>query len=284
MFPTISVLLPTYGRPTMLTNTIACFLAQDYPKSRCHLTVLDDLGTIRGLNIDGHSDTALDSYTATQLNVHNIRIHSTRNRFKSLPEKYNALWQIARPADIYVVFEDDDIYLPWHLSTHAKALELRGWSHPSLVWSDYGNAWEPMESRLHTEGSSGRFHASIAMTSRIMEKIGGWPQTRRADFDQQLLGVLRSNGEPADPMQFCPSSAGLSSSLTGDMKLLSQYSTIPSYLFRWHTSQPHGQGFMAGPDDESWYDKYVPTDTSGPHTISPALDDITRSVYTLLGA
>lgn len=45
--PFISCVCPTYKRPHMLRNSLACFLAQDYPKDRCELIILDDAGQYR---------------------------------------------------------------------------------------------------------------------------------------------------------------------------------------------------------------------------------------------
>jgi glycosyltransferase involved in cell wall biosynthesis len=42
----ISCLMPTYGRPTLVQNAIACFLAQDYPAGKRRLLILDDAGQI----------------------------------------------------------------------------------------------------------------------------------------------------------------------------------------------------------------------------------------------
>ena len=225
--PRVACLCPTYRRPArLLANAIACFEAQDYPADRRRLFVLDDAGDLEPISGPNWSIT------------------TTRTRYPTLPAKYNALARLAYAAaatperfdaEILVVWEDDDIYLPWHLSAIVGALHApiaprykhaRAWAHPSHVWSLYGG-------RLHQEPAGGRFHAALAMRREALEHIGGWPDTPRADFDQQLLAKLhRECGPPADPCESGP----------------------PSYVFRWgSTNSYHGQAWMQSPDDIAWY-------------------------------
>ena len=38
---------PTYGRPRLLANAVACFLAQDHPEAHRKLLILDDADQIK---------------------------------------------------------------------------------------------------------------------------------------------------------------------------------------------------------------------------------------------
>jgi hypothetical protein len=207
---TLACLCPTYGRFRLVENSIACFLAQDYPAEKRRLLILDDSGAIPPQAGDGW------------------QVVGVKSRRPSLPAKYNEMVRLFGGwPDICVVWEDDDIYLPWHLSSYAKALSGQGWCHPERVWSTYSGSPE-------IEGAQGRFHASLAMRRETLEQVGGWPNTGAADFDQQLLASLNGTGPPASP------------------------GTVPSYVFRWgSTNHPHGQGFMSGAKDETWYYKYA---------------------------
>lgn len=254
MYPRISCLCPTFGRPRLLANAVACFLAQDYPPDRCKLIVLDDLG-----NLLPHLKCGVED---------RYRIFTQKERCNSLPEKYNTLVSLAPVSDIYVVWEDDDVQFPWCLSSHALACEHHAWSYPSEVWSDYTGA-------LATEHTGGRFHGCLAITREALRLIGGWPLTLRADFDQHLISTLRQqSGQPGDPLKFspdCPAS------------LRSHSGKSPGYLFRWRHDQAHGQAYMRGPEDEGWYDRYIPPDNSGPHQIIPSFDVQTIEFYRQMG-
>lgn len=208
--PFVSCLCPTYRRPKLLENSIACFLAQDYPADRRELIVLDDAGELGNQNGEGW------------------QIISIQRRFRSLPEKFNAMAGLAQ-GEILVVWEDDDIYLPHHISSHVTAMEGHVWSKPSKVLSDYTG-------QIQEEDATGRFHASIALTRQAFDQCGGWPLTLRGDFDQQLIARLNAVGMPADPT----------------------FLAMPGYVFCWgSTGEYHGQAFMRGPDDENWYDKIL---------------------------
>lgn len=238
--PFVACLCPTYGRPRMAANAWACFNAQDYPAERRALLILDDADQL----YRGQRDRA---YIARQ------------ERAPSLPAKYNALVALAAgfwKPDILCVWEDDDLYLPGHVSAHVRALQQTGrpWSHPSRVWSDYPG-------RMVQEESAGRFHAALAFTRQGLQDVGGWPDTKRADFDQMLMRRLRQrHGPPADPCE----------------------GTDPQYTFRWHTGHYHGQGTMRSPDDETWYDRTPAPEITERVELVPAMDDDTRRVYETL--
>ena len=217
----VSCLCPTFRRPKLLENSIACFLAQDYPADRRELIILDDAGELKNESGEGW------------------QIISIPRRFRSLPEKFNALAGLSH-GEILVVWEDDDIYLPHHISSHVTAMEGCLWSKPSKVLSDYTG-------QIQEEDATGRFHASLAFTRQAFDQVGGWPLTLRGDFDQQLISKLNAVGIPGDPC-----------SVAG-----------PGYVFRWgSTGAYHGQAMMRGPDDENWYDNALLTSVSNDRPVS----------------
>ena len=231
--PFVSCLCPTYRRPKLLENSIACFMAQHYPTDRRELIVLDDAGELENQTGNGW------------------QIISIQRRFRSLPEKFNALAGLAQ-GEILVVWEDDDIYLPHHISSHVTAMDGHLWSKPSKVLSDYTG-------EIREEDATGRFHASIAMTRQAFIQCGGWPLTLRGDFDQQLLARLATTGTPADPCS----------------------DAQPGYVFRWgSTGAYHGQALMQGPEDERWYERSLETGIAvPPSTLIPMLDHETSQLF-----
>lgn len=268
------VLCPTYGRPRLLANAIACFEAQTYPDRR--MLILDDAGQIAPQREPGWE------------------LFSTAERFSSLPLKYDwLLYQARGDWDAAVVWDDDDIYLPWHLSSVAAALwqgesvaidpdldprakhrdrwgeydyngalarrnVTHAWSHPRRVWSLYTGT-------LQQEDAAGRFHGSLAVGRTLLEQLGGWlgvmppGQDRRADFDQRMIAACqREAGDPGRPDDNAP----------------------PSYVFRWgSTAAPHCQGLMRTPDDETWYSRYEMADVDPIETLTPKFDEETRRIY-----
>lgn len=271
--PFVVCACPTYKRARLLQNVIACFYAQSYHPNRRLLYVLDDYGNLSGEVKDPRPTERIPTGAIPVL------IDSTPIRFNSLPEKYNELIKRAvqtvkslityheRESDniIVCIWEDDDIYLPWHISAHVNALACvqtagrRGdWSKSSKVFSTYENSGDPQ-----VEKSDGRFFASLGFWADTFEKVGKIPPTKRGDFDQQFIANLREHGgHGVDPLR--ETSYGL-----------------PSYCFRYgSTDAYHGQAFMNGAEDEEWYEKAkLAGDPQAVDILRPAFDDETRDVY-----
>ena len=241
----IVCLCPTYGRrPELLENTIACFEHQDYPADKRRLFLFDDLGTLDGVVIEeppGWSDWN--------------PIVSQHDRCLSIADKYRAmLARIDFPFDAVAVWDDDDVYFPWHLSAHVEALRGNDWSKPSHVWT--AAAQPPI-----LESSAGRFHGLIAICCEFLERVGGWVQTKRADFDQQMMDRLAANGRCGDPCDFSP----------------------PSYVYRWQTTRAgHCSGLMSAPVNEDGYDRYQPDHPEPIAVLRPRLDRDTQELLAAL--
>lgn len=235
-------LCPTYGRPKLVENAVACFLSQDYDLDKRAFAILDDADQINGGVIPGE----------------NVHIVSTPSRFPSLSAKYNFLLSTrSNWYDAVIVWDDDDVYCPWHLSRYAEALANHRWAHPTEVWSDYTG-------RLALERAQGRFHGSLGIRRDLLEEIGGWIDTPRADFDQQQIqACARLGGEPGRPDR----------------------DDLPSYVFRWQsTGAGHCQGLMTSPANEDWYSR-VPISQPGCHgPLVPRFDKDTEAKLATLTA
>jgi glycosyltransferase involved in cell wall biosynthesis len=208
----ITCLCPTYGRrQELLNNCLACFADQDYPDAT--LVLHDDLGTLANTKID----------------CPNVVIMSTTKRSSSVAQKFNEIvnYMGQDVGDALVVWDDDDIYLPRYISAHAEILRHNHWSKPSRIISAYHSP--PQE-----EDATGRFHGSIALTTQYLWAVGGWIDTTRGTYDQEMLHLLGQAKQPGDPLQFAP----------------------PQYIYRWQTSQSgHCSGLM---NHEDWYERYKP--------------------------
>ena len=93
----------------------------------------------------------------------------------------------------------------------------------------------PQTGKLIEEGARGRFHSSMAIRKSLLERVGGWPDTKRADFDQQLMSKLYAEAnEVVQPWKTAKES---------------------QFIYRWHSGAAHCQSTMKSPDDETWYDR-----------------------------
>src|SRR5690606_9462505 len=103
----------------LLAQAIESFLRQDYPAELRELIVLDDA----------------DQYAPQ--GGKNWQIVSVPQRFRTLGEKRNASAAlVSADVDAYCVWDDDDIYLPWHLSAAAQALADADYSIPTALYVD----------------------------------------------------------------------------------------------------------------------------------------------------
>lgn len=238
--PLVSALCPSFRKPKLLGNAIALFERQRY--KNCELVILEDSGELDSAAGDGW------------------RIVSLSRRMPSLSEKYNFLADLAR-GDVFVVWEDDDVFLPDHIANHVAALQSNwdcGASIPFQVLSLHskGLADAERDPVPFLETKDARMHGSMAMTRARCEAVGGWPESSIVNdgemFDARLIGNLTGTGV-VDTCQFGP----------------------PQFVFRWgSTGAYHAQGWMG---DDNWYARVGErAPLGGVSEIVPQLDDESR--------
>jgi glycosyltransferase involved in cell wall biosynthesis len=232
--------MPTYGRRAeLLANSLACFESQSHQDRL--LVIYDDLGTLQGCRI----------------NMPGVLVISTKHRAQSVGAKYNTMvdylidQQI--PFDAIAVYDDDDIYLPNYLASHAQALASHFWSKPSQIISAYH---QPPA----VESGAGRFHGSVALWrdyANYLSRLHGqtWIETTRATFDQEFIARCADRGVPGDPCQFAE----------------------PQYVYRWQTTGAgHCSGLMGR---EDWYERYQPDSREPIAELTPIFDADTMRFF-----
>jgi len=233
----VTALCPTFRRPNLLANSLAQFVGQDYPKDSCELIILDDAQQIE------------------EQQGENWKVISAPSRYPSLTTKYNAMVATADPrTDVFVVWEDDDIYLPWHISAHAASMRQHIWSKPHHI---YACSFDNLESRQ----SGLSYYASMG----VRKEHWGLENTKRADFDQAYMARLSAKETAADTQDYSPGH-------------------ISSYVFRWETTRNyHGQGVMKSMDDETWYDHFSDVPAGDKVKILlPVFDQETIKIWSIL--
>ncbi len=119
----IACLCWAFNRPAQLAEAVESFLRQNYPAELRELIILDDAGQ--------YDPAACDDLPG-------VKLVTTRHRFRTLGEKRNATAALASPnVEAYAVWDDDDIYFPWHLEAMAQVFAAGiPWSRPTEVWID----------------------------------------------------------------------------------------------------------------------------------------------------
>lgn len=187
----IAAICCTYKRPKELATAIECFLRQNYPAELRELIVLDDA--------DQYANKAGDGW----------RLVSLPFRFRTLGEKRNASAGLISPdVDAYCVWDDDDVYLPWHMTAAVAALADADYTIPTVIYNDKRN-------RLQRKPNQYLFHGAWAFRREAFERVGGYPFIQSGQ-DQGLLRRFKdAKLRRADPIQH-------------DLR--------PSYVYRWYTA------------------------------------------------
>ena len=162
--PFISCQCLTYGRVTELEEAIMFFLNQDYPGPK-ELVIVNDL--------------------AEQTLVYDhpeVRIFNLKERFPTLGEKRNFAVEQCR-GDFIVVYDDDDGYLPHHLSLCARlALTWEVFSvNKCFYWTNF------KEIEISRNAMS-----QWVYSKRSFQKAGGYICVNSGE-DQSLLERLIGN-------------------------------------------------------------------------------------------
>jgi glycosyltransferase involved in cell wall biosynthesis len=241
--PFVTCICPTYKRPKFLATAIKCFEMQNYPKDRCEMIILDDAGQYQG-DIKGE----------------NWRIVTQPERETTLAGKLNKIASMANPeTEVLVVWEDDDMILPWHLMSIVRSYKKDSEQifAPNFAYSNY----DQKVGEVMKENVKGRFHGAWAYTKKMWDRVGGYDDVARIDFDQMMYNKCTSVSEPV------PYDAGNS-----------------AYVHRWARVDWH-LGFTELPNQDpeeifknNWdYVGYIPVEKLD--YLKPELDDEAKMIF-----
>lgn len=168
----ICCLCPTWNRPAELAESIECFHRQTYALRE--LVILDDAGQ--------YESQAGDRWWLV----------STEKRYPALGAKRNACAALASAdAEIFAVWDDDDIYAPWHLEALAAAFEAgAAWVRPQRIIA--GNPLAGF--RLRTLPPDALHHPGCAFRRDVFDAVGGYDSARNNGEDLDLAARLRGAG------------------------------------------------------------------------------------------
>jgi len=163
-YPGVSCYCSTYGRVHTLEEVLESFLRQDYPGPK-ELVILNDC-----------VDQELE------FRHPEVRIINLSQRIKPLGRKFNTNIDYCK-FSIVACWEDDDIYLPNHLSTAVKLMN-NGVFHT-------GNAWyeETSQQFIYT---GNYYHATHVFTKELFELAGKYPEIDNCTLDIGLMGRLQN--------------------------------------------------------------------------------------------
>ena len=213
----VTCLCPTYGRFERLRDAVACFLVQDYPAKR--LLILNDAPerirfvhpAIGAKTVDiGQRDRAFQPQAEGRkasmilddarrrgrvLRQHGalpIQVINVRPQYSTLGHKRQALLEAAR-TPLVAHWDDDDLYLPWHLSMLTARLAEQGAScvKPGAAWWGVGQGvnWTVKGDRPHHNV----FEGQMLFCTLDALKLGGYPPQDSGQA-RALLGGFKNKG------------------------------------------------------------------------------------------
>lgn len=168
LYPPVSAICPTYGRPHLLEEAIYSFLNQDYPGTK-ELVVLNDF----------------DQQTLV-FDHPEVSIINTAERYPSLGEKRNAAIALARH-DILMVWDDDDICLPHRISISVDRLR------DSCGYFKQGSKTAIMNHGIIDGILDSSFHCSSAFTRELFTRVGGYQMLHRGEdvaFERAVFDLI----------------------------------------------------------------------------------------------
>jgi glycosyltransferase involved in cell wall biosynthesis len=115
VYPTVSVVIPTYNRPDELCNSLKTVLNQTYP-GKIELLVIDDSPKSQQKIID----TTFSAYTGAKKNRHIIYMHTAKK--EGAPKARNK--GIEKATGKYLAFlDDDDLWEPEKTTRQVAVME-----------------------------------------------------------------------------------------------------------------------------------------------------------------
>lgn len=167
----VSCLCPTFARAELLNEAIYSFLNQDFLGEK-ELIILND-----------YSEQNL------RINHPEINIINLTGQLPSLGYKRNLLCQLAN-GDILFPWDDDDIHLPWRISTSLEYMEQIGCEFFNFDRALHCN------NNIIQNISFNTFHTAGCYTKSLWKKTGGYGEIDSGDdsiFEASIKQYLKKN-------------------------------------------------------------------------------------------
>lgn len=248
-------LCPTYRKPELAANALACFVTQTYPAASRRLLICDDAMEIYPQRI---KEWQVVNRTTRALSMPHkldemVGLGNTVFNRQYPRDEYQGNKKVATEIifeewlpDAYVVWQEGDIYRPWHLAAVVEALEHAQWTFPENVCTDYLGKLRVQKSDINCH------HGALAITKKLLEQLKGWKGVQlenhvlSPDYGRQMLAACLAAGPS------CPTDAR----------------HRHSYVYR-QQHDPIATGCK--PLSEEWYTEY-PREFEWPVTQVPFLE------------
>jgi len=184
--PEVTCLCPTYGRFERLREALACFLAQDYPNK--HLLILNDAPEPIRHSPPAPGDAVAESVPSVLYDLSLPVEIINAPPLETLGHKRQALLEAAQ-TPLVAHWDDDDLYLPHHLTRAVAALLAR----PGATCAKGRGAWFMVGTEVRGIRHNVFEGQMVFSRARALE-LGGYPP-RHSGQAKALLGKFHKAGE-----------------------------------------------------------------------------------------
>lgn len=180
----IAALCCTHGRFTCLKRVIRCFMDQTYTGP----SLLFICNSGKELKFSDELRNYISTFSDKRIYIFNIK----ESDYNSVGEKYNialqALFERFPMVDVVTSFDDDDIFLPNHLSEGNKGIE-KAYSKGKLAYKPKLSYFRYRENGLHKIAQNeNTYETSIFVDAKYLKERGFAPVSIR--YHQQWLDLL----------------------------------------------------------------------------------------------
>lgn len=170
----ICAICPTCNRPELLGRAVRAFEKQTYENR--FLIIVDDLGQYKNQSGD------------------RWQLVSFPQRILTLGEKNNVCASLApRETWGYAKWDDDDLYMPWHLEAMAEALSRGRFVQPRYAIDFWNHKWVVTETYSRKKPNHYCYHGCWGYTRELYASVGGY-RNRYAGDDGELQSRLLEMG------------------------------------------------------------------------------------------
>ena len=198
--PLVSGQCLTFGRQSLLAEAVESFLRQDYPGPK-ELVVLNDQPEV-----------------TCRADLPGVRIVNLPERVPTVGGKRNLCAELST-GSILLPWDDDDIHLPWRISTTVAKMRNHHFFKAKRLWFLQGSpVWKFKLSRQSVAPSMAGF------SKRLWAALGGYPEMQSGQ-DMEFHRLVRAAG-------------------FADIRYLPDEQVY--YIYRWGTGHYHLSGYGRG--------------------------------------
>lgn len=206
--PYVMAICPTYNRPGCIANVLAMWGQQTY--GNCNLLIYDDANQYVPQADESHIVISVENRHPTLGAKFATAIELGIQRARHLGVDLKSL--------CFAMFEDDDVYFPHYIESHARTLARESWSSPRRLLANDGVG----KGRWHTTDGQRRHHGAWAFSLNAYVLAGGYSSEDSWGFD--LKFGARLAGAVGEPVATDAAGKG------------------PICLYRWMTASKNGSG------------------------------------------